>query len=322
MSLRSISTLLTLGLLALPAACAEEIRGDVELVPESRFPVWMFEDIGPIGIQFPAFGVRGMNFGGALLYATPGAGPGSANAFLAARVTSLPGGELAARVLASPSCLPDVVGNGIDTDGDGIPDDRTATYTEANCTVYDTATADAYLVRGVFRLRDNTADRYGFEMTLTDFSVRDYEGSDESYQTVLYNVTETARLNATGGTYRLILDAEGTSADIGGPFARKIHYDLTEGFVPQGSIPVGGPIPDGGFTISGNADISTAGVKGAARVKVAIFTTQPMLYDAGCGGIDTGGFQLRLNGSTTEGLNIRFFAGCHGGFEPIGAGVL
>lgn len=320
MSSRLIRALLGTSLLLLPG-CAEEDRGSVALVAATEFPVWMYEDVGPIGVNVPGFGTQALDFGGPFLYAVPGATPVSPSAFVASRIASFPGGALAARVLSSPSCLPNKVGAGIDTDGDGIPDDATSTYTAANCTVYDTATGDAYLVRGVYRLRDTNDDRFGFRLDITDLSVRSFDGADHSHQSVLYNATETSRTTANAGTYRLLLDAEGSSADFTGPYARRIHYDITEGYVPVGTVPVNGPLPDGTFTLSGNMDISTAGESGAARVVLQLITTVPLVYDDGCAGIVTGAHEMRLNGSTTEGIHVVYSA-CEGHYEPIGAGTL
>jgi hypothetical protein len=272
-------------------------------------------------VVLPGFEIRGMGFGGPLLFASRGNAPLSAGRFLEARVASIPGGELAVRVLSSPTCLPDIFGGGVDTDADGVPDDRTATYTPANCTVYDTADGTSYLVRGVYRIRDTNDDRYGLQVDMTDFSVREFDGSDNSYQSVFYNLTETSHLTATGGSYHLLLDATGTSSDAFGPSARHIRYDIIGGFTPAGTVPVGGPLPDGTLTMSGDLDISTAADQGAARVKLVLRTIQPLIYDDGCPGVSSGRFEMRLNGSTTEGIHVAYSA-CHGNYEPIGAGVL
>lgn len=321
MSPRLTRALLGASLLLLPAACAEEDHGSVELVAATEFPVWMYQEVGPIGVQFPSFGIQALDFGIPFINAAQGAASASPSAFLASRIASYPGGDLAARVLSSPSCLPDKVGAGIDTDGDGIPNDATSTYTAANCTVYDSATGDAYLVRGVYRLRDTNDDRFGFRLDITNLSVRSYDGTDNSHQTVFYNAIETAQTTANAGSYRLILDAEGNSSDFTGPYARRIHYDLTEGYVPVGTVPVNGPLPDGTFTMNGNVEITSAGEHGAARVVLQLRTTLPLVYDDGCAGIVTGAHEMRLNGSTTEGIHV-VYAGCSGHYEPLGAGTL
>lgn len=323
MPFRPGRTLALVALAFLPVACGEEIQGDVELASATEFPVWLYSDVGPTGVTFPGLGIRGMGFGGPMLMATSGAEPRTAEQILLDRVATLPAGEFAAAVLSSPSCLPDLFGDGVDTDADGIPDDRTATYTVANCTVYDTANGDAYIVRGVYRIRDTNDDRYGFRLDITDLSVRTFEGAENSHQSVHYNVTETSRLTATAGTYHLIVDGYGAGASVGGTYgySRRIRYDITQTFTPALPVPVGGPLTDGTMAMSGNVDITAASETGAGRVKLTLVTTQPLIYDDGCGGIASGGFEMRLNGGASEGIHVAYYL-CAGDYEPIGAGVL
>lgn len=322
MPARTARAFLGASLLLMTVACAEEDHGSVELMAATEFPVWMYRNIGPLGVQLPLFGVRGMGFGQSLIYVSAGTVPRSPDAFVASRIATFPGGAFVAMVLSSPSCLPDRVGAGIDTDGDGIPDDATATYTVANCTVYDTATGDAYLARGVYRLRDTNDDRYGFRLDVTSLSVRTFDGGDGSHQSVLYsNVTETSRTTATGGSYRLLLEGTGSTAGVGGLYERRIRYDISEGYVPVGTVPVGGPLPDGTLTMSGSVEITAAEPSGAARVVLQLLTTVPLVYDDGCAGVVTGAHEMRLNGSTTEGIHVVYSA-CSGHYEPLGAGVL
>jgi hypothetical protein len=314
---------LAASLLFLPAACGEEEHGDVELAPETLFPLRYLTDVGITGTGLPQQGIRGIGFGTPFLDVYPGAPSPSTQAALVARLSVLPEGALAVMVLTSPTCNPDIVGAAVDTDGDGIPNDATTTYTAANCTVYDSATGNAYLGRGSYRLRDTNDDRYGFRFEMTNVSVRQFEGDPIEFTEVHYNVTETANTTATGGTYRIIVDAASLSGDYisNRSSARRIRWDITQGFVPVGTIPLGGPLPDGTLTVSGTMDLTLSDYDAPARMKLNISTTVPLIYDDGCGGFTSGAHEMRLNGSTTEGVHV-VFAACVGHYEPIGAGTL
>lgn len=320
---RSIYSLVVAVLALSLSGCAEEIRGDVELKPSTEFPVWLYSDIGPTGALFLYNGVHAMGFGGPFLGAAPGVEPISPAGFLAERVAPLPEGALVSRLLTSPACTPTLFGDGVDTDTDGIPDDRTATYTQANCTVFDTADGSAYIVRGTYRLRDTNDDRWGFRLDVTDLSIRIYDGtSTNEHQSALYNITETSNLTATAGTYHLIVDAVGSQGDFMAAGGRHLRYDITQTFTPAFTVPVGGPLPDGTMSLSGNIDVTIAEPAGAARVKLTLVTTTPIIYDDGCAGPVSGDHEMRLNGGTAEGIHVRYYSGCHWEYEPLGAGVL
>jgi hypothetical protein len=323
MSLRLPRAFVAVCLLAFTSACAEEDRGSVELVPETLFPLRYLSDVGNTGVGLPQQGLRGIGFGSPFLDVYPGATPVAMHAAFVARLSALPGGAAAAMVLTSPTCMPDVVGAAVDTDGDGIPDDATTTYTVANCTVYDSATGDAYIGRGSYRLRDTNDDRYGFRFDMTNLSIQQYEGDPIAFTNVTYNVTETARTTATGGTYHIVVDAGSLSGDYttNSSSARRIRWDITEGFVPVGTIPVGGPLPDGTLTVSGSIDLTISDLGAPARVVLQVVTTVPMIYDDGCGGLTSGAHEMRVNGSATEGVHV-VFAACEGHYEPMGAGTL
>jgi hypothetical protein len=322
MLLRSIRLVMLVGLLCLPTACGEVVQGDVELEPETLFPLRYLFDVGNTGVGLPQHGLRGMGFGAPFVDVYPGPAPSAMRAALLTRLALLPGGDVAAMVLTSPACTPAVVGAEIDTDGDGIPDDATTTYTATNCTVYDSATGNAYLGRGSHRLRDTNDDRYGFRFEMMDLSIRQYEGDPISFVNVTYNVTETARTTATSGTYRIVVDASSLSGDYtSGSSARHIQWDITQTFTPVGTIPVGGPLPDGTLTVSGDLDVTISDLAAPARMQLEVVTTVPLIYDDGCGGLTSGAHEMRLNGSTTEGVHV-VFAACEGHYQPIGAGVL
>lgn len=318
---RFIRAFVGVSLLLLSAACGEEEHGVVQLAPETLFPLRYLETIGSNVVMIPTHGIRGMGFGGPIIPVPPDPYPVGMPAPVAARLASVPGGMLALKVFASPDCLPDVAGLGTDTDSDGIPDDATVTYSVANCTVYDSATGDGYLGRGSYRIRDTNDDLYGFRMEMTDISVRDYDGASGISNDARFTITETARTTTTSGTYHLVLDGASSS---GGPdfyTAQAFRWDITEGFVPVGTIAAGGPLPDGTLSMSGTVDFTLLENDAPARVVMQIVTQTPMVYDSDCGSFTSGSYETRLVGSPTEGIHVVYSA-CAGNFEPIGAGTL
>jgi len=313
---------LSLGLLFTLAACATDSTGPVELAPETTLPLRYLSTIGPLGANLPQLGIRGMGFGGPALQFAPVSFRASTNAMLAARLAALPGGAMAALALSSPTCVADAVGAGVDSDGDGVPNDATWTFTAANCTTYDSATGEAYLTRGSYRIRDTNDDLYGFQFDVNALTVRRTNGNVEhTWAEVVYNMNESARTTATAGTYHLVVDASSASGDNVTWSAQRSRYDLTESFTPTGTIVAGGPLPDGTMTISGTADLALADVGPPVRLVFQLVGTAPLVYDNGCPGVTSGAFEMRLNGSTTEGVHVVYSA-CAGHYEPLGAGTL
>jgi hypothetical protein len=202
-----------------------------------------------------------------------------------------------------------------------VPDDALITYSAANCTVYDSATGHAYLGRGTYRIRDTNDDLYGFQLDVTDLSSREIDEASHVFNDQLFNITETARTTATGGTYHLVLDSWFGTGDPAQWEGRRTRYDITQSFAPVGAIIAGGPLPDGTLTMSGTADYIISDLGPPVRLTLQLITTVPMVYDDGCGGFTSGAHEMRLNGSASEGVHV-VFSSCVGHYEPIEAGTL
>jgi hypothetical protein len=321
MSLRPLHALVGAALLLVVGACGDDSSGPTGVTPESTMPVQYIGTFGSTGVGLPDLGADAMGFGGSNISLAAGATPEGTKAGVAAHLSRFAGGATAQLVLASPDCTPDEVGAATDSDGDGIPNDATLTFTVANCTVYDTATGNAQLVRGVYRIRDTNDDLYGFQVTLTDFHVRNFDAASGFVSDVLYNATETGKTTAGSASYHLVLDANITQGDTGGMQAQKVKYDILESFDPSGTITDGDPLPNGAFTMSGTLDATITSFGIPTRIVVQLVTPDPMSYTSGCGGIDSGEYEMRVNGSTTEGVLIHFDS-CSGYYEALGAGTL
>lgn len=84
-------------------------------------------------------------------------------------------------------------------------------------------------------------------------------------------------------------------------------------------IPAGGPIPDGTFTLAGTLE---ATVPPWGRLVTQIVTTTPLAYTDACGGDVSGKMEMRLNGSTEEGVLIKWLSCGNTRYEFLGSGVL
>lgn len=319
MHVRSIRALLGASLLVALSACGDDSSGPTGLAPVTLMPAQYLETFGNTGVGIVDLGVNAMGFGGSNISLARGEAMSRVNATLGMTLSHFAGGKIAASILASPSCNPTVVGGATDTDGDGIPDDASVTYTQANCTVFDTATGDAQYIRGVYRIQDTGDALYGFKVTITGLHARNYTAATGDFSELNYNATETGDTKAGGATYHLVLDAAITQGDATGSTSQLVKYDFTQKLAPSGSIVYLDPLPNGAYTVSGSIDATLVDFGVPTRVVMSLVTPDPMSYTSGCGGVNSGEYEMRLNGSTTEGILVHF-EGCSGYYEPLGAG--
>lgn len=225
-----------------------------------------------------------------------------------------------AALLSSPDCTPTETGGDVDTDADGIPDDLTVEYTAANCTVTDTATGSYQLIRGRVRYRDIEGALHGFEMVLEGIRHDELDGTDGSWFTRTTTSRERAEVSATGGVWTLESDVTasngfGAETQNAGKTVREIRVT----YAPTGAIPVGGPLPDGVFRISGSVDETTLRY---GRLIWGMVTTADLDYASGCSGPDAGTVEMRLDGDPTEGILVKILGCIEFDWEFLGSGVL
>jgi hypothetical protein len=310
----------------LVAACGGDDNGPSGPSAETTFPAMMVETFGETGALLADYAVSAIDFNGTNVGFAPGVSRVSADpGQLLARFTTLvrrngEGPQLGPWAVSSPSCAPTITGAGTDTDADGVPDDMLVEYTAANCTVTDTATGDVTVTRGTLRYRDTNNSLYGFDVTVTALRQDTYDGSSHYWNRQVISVHETAKTTTTGGTWALVIDsdlASGTADTT--QYSAQAKYDVTGKYTSNGAVPAGGPMPDGTLTVGGTLD---ATLPTSGRLVMDIVTTNPIHYESSCSGNDAGEMELRLNGSTSEGVHVKW-TGCSGAaYEFIGSGVL
>ena len=309
------------------AACGDDSNGPSGPTPEQYFPASMVETFGSTGRLLGEYAVQAIDFGGTNVGLSAGAN-GSGTPALAAgaavrlqQLLRLEGvGPQFSASLASPTCTPDQTGAATDTDADGIPDLLTITYTPANCTVTDTATGDVTVIRGKITYRDISNDLHGFDIVVDELRQDTYVGSSQEWFHGVIDAHETARTTSTGGTWSLTasaLNQLGTGDVV--DQTSQVAYSVTGKYTSNGSVPAGGPMPDGTVTLSGTID---ATLPASGRLVVKLLTTNALHYESSCPGNDTGEVELRLNGNPAEGVLVRWIGCNSAAYEFLGSGTL
>ena len=327
MSLRPLRALVGASLLVALGACGDDSSGPSGPTPEQYFPANMVETFGNTGELLGEYAVGAIDFGGTNIGLSAGVSGGGAPRFAAIATARLEQlfrlqgvGPQFSSSMTSPDCTPDETGAATDTDADGVPDLFTVTYTAANCTVTDTATGDVTVIRGKIIYRDTSNDLYGFDIVVDELRQDTYTGSSQDWFRSVISAHETARTTTTGGTWSLFADAvneTGTGSVV--DQSSKARYDVSGKYTSNGTVPAGGPMPDGTVTLSGTLD---ATIPGAGRLVMQLVTTNALHYESSCPGNDTGDVELRLNGNPAEGV-LTHWIGCNNAaYEFIGSGTL
>lgn len=314
----------SLALLALLAtvSCGEEENSDDGLAAATTLPAHMVGIAGGLPGELVEYAVHGFSFDGSNLGFAPPA-PGGASAMeihvMAMATRMLPAGA-SPYLVSSPTCTPDIVGQGVDADADGVPDDMTITFTAANCTVTDTATGTVQVQRGTVRYRDTSSDLYGFDITITDLRADYYDATTLSWNRQFLTAHETTRMQDDRGDWSMNVDGFVQSGTLDTTtFLQKAIFDLQASFDPNGTIVVDDPLPDGEITIAGHMDLTMK----VGRYKFTLFAPGPLRYEGNsCLNVDQGTIEMRLNGSTTEGTRTDWVDCGDLVYEFLGSGVL
>ena len=210
-----------------------------------------------------------------------------------------------------PNC-PTVTPNPLaDSDGDGVPDDATLTYTLPECrfTGPDGGTVE---LTGTVRITDPSTTAAGHRAAFTDFQ-RKFIRPDGNYFLSKLNGVRQVLRSPTGFSAIDQTTAEHESSEH--PAGSKTVRDWTVEFVPDpgSTIQLREHLPSGNLTISG----SVTRTSGEVTHSFTVATLTPLHFDATCTGHPkfTSG-ELRLTRTGPRGtVTIRIvFNGC--GQEP------
>ncbi|MEP6835142.1 MAG: hypothetical protein ABJB74_17275 [Gemmatimonas sp.] len=221
-------------------------------------------------------------------------------------------------------CNPSVTGT-TDSNGNGIPDDKTTTFTAANCSY--TSNGYAFVVTGTIRQQDLNGI-YGYRVTYGTFSSVAKKGDSTITQTADGTIeyafaTATSARTQDGVSVTTSVTAPTGSATL----ARTANLAGT--FTPSnGNILVRtAPLPTGTLLLSGTLNvIATAtgnqiptGGPSSQTVSMLISTATALNANIGCSGdasLNAGELQATVGGSQTGAANIKFTACGQGGSGP------
>lgn len=206
----------------------------------------------------------------------------------------------------------DELGDWIDTDGDGIPDDYTLNFGSA-CVEEDSAGVSRTTFSGSIRFQDSNIGLYSFKVTINHFKVVFLDIASGDNEQVSLNGSES--FNATAALASHALNwSEGLAFTSGANhFAITFSDNETSTFDPDDgqSIAMGDPLPDGVFDL--DADYRIVGENSGGDIpgnfRMVLSTPTPLHYTMACDGIVAGVFRGLFSGNETVGFTATW-AGC------------
>lgn len=226
------------------------------------------------------------------------------------------GVRLRLALLASPdsACVPTISGDTLDTDGDGIPNGASYTFTAGNCS-YGDSTGSVVITGGISLVdTDSPTTLFGYDFTLNNFSVTATDSNSQN-NSINFVVDGTQLITVTSAT---AVAAENVSFRyaVNGTNYFTFASDWSTTFTPtSGQIdPTNGPLQAGAFTVGGSYDWDgRTGTNADGNWKFTLATTAPLQYDGQCTDpdypLESGTLQGAINGNQQVGFTVDF-QGC------------
>ena len=163
-----------------------------------------------------------------------------------------------------------------DTDGDGVPDDASYTFTAPPCRYEGIRGFDLDVV-GQLRITDPAPETAGFGATVTLTGLRfslTAEDSDKDY-----SVTRNGTVTLTGSAAGLeqTVDLQVLRTFTGLPDA-SVEHQWTVGFDPEATLQINQPLPSGSVTVAGTVNWA----RGSESFSLTVTTATALHYDATC----------------------------------------
>ena len=183
-----------------------------------------------------------------------------------------------------------------ETDGDGVPDDATYTFTAPPCR-YTGVRGFSLDVVGQLRIVDPVPATPGFGADISLTGLRFSLTADDPDKN--YSVIRNGTMILTGSPagLELVTDLQVQRSFTGLSDASAEHV-WTVGFDPETSLQINQPLPNGSVTVSGSVGWS----RGDESFDLTITTATPLHYDASCAAtgqrFDAG--ELRVSGTFGE----------------------
>lgn len=183
-------------------------------------------------------------------------------------------GSSAATLVSAPCAAPSIT---TDTDGDGVYNDATFTFSGPQCSLTNRRGGSA-AIAGVLRIQDPTPTTPGlaYNSTLTALSFAFTGGSAARTYTVSRTGSRNVAVSGAGLSLESDLDIQRTSASGTG----SVRKQWTAQFTPAsgGTIARGQPLPAGALSATG----SLSWTRGSDTFTMTLTTPVPLVYDATC----------------------------------------
>jgi hypothetical protein len=212
-----------------------------------------------------------------------------------------------------PNCVPTVSGDTLDTDGDGIENNATYTFTSANC-FYTDSTGDGFALTGSVSIADTDggATLFGFAIDYNNLKILIYADSNSlGYDwDGTYDAAVTATDVSTNQQFRARLRVNDNPV-----YAARYNWALV--FTPDsGTIDPATQqlLPDGTFDVTGGYGWSGQYGNADGNWSFNISTPTALHWNAACEAFDPpfDGGQLRasINGRNNIGFTVDYGPNC------------
>jgi len=163
-----------------------------------------------------------------------------------------------------------------DTDGDGVPNDASYTFTAPPCRFPGVRGFNLDVV-GQLRVVDPAPETAGFGAVVDFTNFRFSLTTDDSDKN--YSVTRNGRVTLTGSAAGLELSSEmQILRTFSGLSDAAVEHVWTIGFEPETTLQINQPLPNGSFTIAGTVNWS----RGDETFELTLTTLTPLHYNAAC----------------------------------------
>lgn len=214
-----------------------------------------------------------------------------------------------------PPCTASTTVGGVDANGNGIPDDKTATYTTTGC-AYSSGGANV-TVSGSARVQD-VGGILGYRVTYNAYTVTATKG-DSVTRTVINGSFEYRWVSTTSATSSdnsvLVLDVRSSLGSI--VFTRTAAFSGT--FTPSagGSIAANQLFPSGSYAVTGSISVNAVvtgnqvqqGFPSTQTLTMNVNTTASLFVNSGCSSdasFSSGQIAGAVTGSNQGALSVRF----------------
>lgn len=163
-----------------------------------------------------------------------------------------------------------------ETDGDGVPDDASYTFTAPPCR-YEGIRGFTLDVVGQLRISDPAPETPGFGAVVDLANLRFSLTAEDS--DLNYSVTRNGRVTLTGSTTELQLASElQVLRTFTGLSDAAVEHLWVLGFDPETTLQINEPLPSGSVSVAGSVNWT----RGAENFDLTVTTVTPLHYNAAC----------------------------------------